>query len=967
MARVNKQLLKEAQDEIYQSLDFINIRIPSADRTLKGLAKYKDDPIVASAITNLEYLNDLQRVKDLEVFKPYLHELYTKKCSDELRNVIQKILNSNGAGVHSVKQFLDKAAKLGFMCGNVQNNITKKKRAIARPQKKAVTSETDYDIVEDGKLNITLDTAWDPWQLQVIKGNDYQQFVREYVKRHNLDFVNTDPLPNRYLCLIAPKKEYGTEIEAFERKYGSLLVPCRIIVTTKVYDEETGSFKDEAPNYAIAIHWDLKKFYKDEIANDEDLRADIEDYINNGRYEMDKQIGFIAYDFTRKPKGVLNEIKKTLIDPVENDQDRKCHPPNNSLVMLPKPQYLMQNVQLLKSYIIADTHHDFGLTTFQRMYIDEVLMDGEFKTVLEKYEKAESADGPFISTVLRRYLSSDTPVLNNPQTYEDYGRRVTQEMINSFQIRSIETNQEILDQIAKHLNAGIFVNRGGSQNIFDPSQQRICAATRLEGTMTGKLVESNDTGYGFSKDELMYFDQVFVNDGNIYFQKGDFISKLPYSTTCVPNKSIPHPIVPLEKGVRKNQKHWLVDCLCKLPSMDDYEIAKAFYDVKRVADGLVIKATLHHNGVMLSHDKMAVLGARLYGCPVILERGGVVRIYPHGSKHSIDLNNHEEDRLQINNDPITPNQTMSEYGRHTLTSSAAENAQSGIIEAKIRTKRKRDEDNNQVEQVIPRRPRIRMRAPEPPENRAELDKQARSNYIQEKSKKIKEEEEAIKRHKEELFALSLYYGITDNKGEDMTGGGPLLTINNPSDDLMGCLMEILVLRTSSQSNTSKRDFVAEVFEKFAKSDIETDYVDGATAKKIEASIVESLRMAYAKRFGIVTPADHAYRVFMDPHLSNGYTMDYPYYNKLMKIANRATPVQNISSVTQNKRKTVKSAPVVNAARIMVPSKPKSANDATTRNKKSTKAADVQITVNKPVTRQSGIYAAINPTAIGMAR
>lgn len=879
--------------------------------------------------------------KDIDL-QPIIIDLYNKVCTTEAASILQKVKSLRGDNYDQMKHDINSilVCDIGDESMDLDSSPVQKTRM--RKAKVAVNEDAKYTAISE-------ENAWDHWQLQIITGDDYQSFVLDYIQSNRFTFVDvTSPVNPKtgYHCLLSPNVNLGGAVdldiiaaEEFKQRYKNHLIPCRIKITNQKLDKKGAMLIPDKPNYGLAIHWDLKSFF---------AGTKFTNRVAGYNPELVQARGFRGYNFQNK--GTLDEIQEELIDPVE--QARRCVKPNG-MSSIPLPQNLMKdNEQLQKAYIIADTHHDFGLTSFQETYIAETLTQEELSIMLLSRKTAGSVDEDFIEYINKTYMRSDVPIMLTPVD-EDYKMRVCQQQ-SALIKRDTRRQQTVLDNVAGSDNTGVFVNFGGSQDIFDPSLQRRCAATRLEGTKTGDYME-NDSKYGFNETELMHFDKVVVHNGSIYLYKkqrsDEIVSRLPFTASCRPKKE------------EANQQAWLQKCVCSLSEVNDTEkitIARAFYDLKRIADGLVIKAAIHHNGVMLSHDKLAILGARLYGCPTIHDSGNVIITYPKNVGY-------QWGNIGIERDPSTPNTpavSQAPFAIHIGQVRAASTVGSQILGRGI--KRAPSDVSKPIENTTKRRQVYKSRRRDPNAPEPEDDYNFK-NFLLHKQNAEKAEEHA-KAAKEAFVALLMKHANLSSQMDSYSGGAPYLTIHDPSHFLINCLIELLVLQTSAQANTSKRDFVAEAFEHFLTAEPDMTYMDAASASQYETSIVQLLRMAYANRFGISNAADHAFAVFTDPYLSKDIAMDSAYYIKLLQLVERVSKETSVS-IQRSMRATARSAPVPNAPRTLVPSKVRSADNARRHPTARTQPIDAKWVV-KPVSRsQSQAHYTthvMDPMSMGMA-
>lgn len=108
----------------------------------------------------------------------------------------------------------------------------------------------------------------------------------------------------------------------------------------------------------------------------------------------------------------------------------------------------------------------------------------------------------------------------------------------------------------------------------------------------------------------MYYDRIFVYQGRIYTQKGSNVKEARLEPACLPTRT---------RQPNKDSTKWINYCYHTEMPEYDRETALAFYDLKRATDALVFFAAKKTaGGVFVTHDYMALTGARLYGVPSIL-------------------------------------------------------------------------------------------------------------------------------------------------------------------------------------------------------------------------------------------------------------------------------------------------------------------------------------------------------------
>lgn len=917
------------------------------------------DEIEYYKIVNTLFASTYKEVKDF--VQPFKNELKSKTCSPKLKPAINAFLEKlpNKTNLSAYKgdfekllQALKHFEQSGCDSMNPASSDEMDESADVESDDVKSSDESDVDFLEsfekedarkikDVHDKITWDNAWDQWPLQIISSTAYQKAVKDYIEIKDLDFVDTEtPVDelNGYHCLLDPRflaqansEDYQyMAVHKFVFEYPGVLIPCRIkkcnVKERYMVINKKHTYKlvpETKLNYALAIHWtDLPRFLQGEPP------AVVADYIKTD-YDLSKKVGFQAYDFDSG--NTLRELRQHLIDPLE--RIRLC---SNSVedVSVPRPLlYMQNNPELITSYVVADTYHDFGQTQYQTTFVDQVLV-GKYKKVLHyvkpkkstvTYGPAGFSDRKYVSYVTKQYLVTDEnkPVNLNPVTYDSFRKGICKELISSVSARETEflrskgkvedANQIVLNTINNNKdNTKIFVNRGASQQIFK-RQQRICAASRFDGTIRGKYIGDvdKDSGYGFNSDELMFFDKIFVRGGDIYVVKNQNVSKLSFECHADKNK--------------KGEKYltWLHECLCDtslqslpqpIPEANENpvnnDIALAFYDLKRIADGLVIKAALHYNEVMITHDKLALIGARLYGCPVIFSnKNESLYSFPRDAKHNPALGFYESRKLRHESEPPastqdvnTPKGTMSDFAQSVCYSNAATTV---VFQATgIETPEDEPMDVEQ-ENIIPPEPVVpqippapvvpqippqsnkrpyRVMAPVPPQGLVE------QNY----NSMVEAANVDMARYYCGVARKYLGLNLASNnphKYRKIEGGATFITFRNPSRFLIGCLTELLVLMTFSKENRHsngrpKHDFVAEVIEECLTTRSQYQYASATMEKQLMAEILELLQHIYAQRFGIVTPADHAFKVFTDPHLSLGQNMNVEYYNKLNQVVKR---------------------------------------------------------------------------------
>lgn len=173
----------------------------------------------------------------------------------------------------------------------------------------------------------------------------------------------------------------------------------------------------------------------------------------------------------------------------------------------------------------------------------------------------------------------------------------------------------------------MFVNRGALHTIID---RTVCAATVFDGNSTdgsAVLQRAEDSGYGLTKgnNALMYYDRIFVYQGRIYTEKDKNVKEARLDPDCLPTRTrISNP----------DATEWINRCYqtnIPIPNdqTNDRDTALAIYDLKRATDALVfLAAKKTRDGIFVTHDNMALLGARLYGVPSILAaREGINNTY----------------------------------------------------------------------------------------------------------------------------------------------------------------------------------------------------------------------------------------------------------------------------------------------------------------------------------------------------
>ncbi len=968
------------------------------EEVLNGILKTKrNQPPVSEAYRNAieNAIKDIQylwNVQELVKLKPELErfqdDLYSKNCSNEIETILQNILNDPYGGHEPRKTITKKLQDSGYNCPKKAEDQQTKQESSQSPTPKQKQTRPGPRLTRKPKsTGITMENAMAQSQLKQIIRSGYQEYVLHYIRKNDLTFVDVKTPADAntgFHCLLDPtklkvpknKEELNLDFLAvvkYMEQHPSLMIPCRIrpsYETTKFQNDKWMIIPDKQPQYAIVILWTDQKIK--ELLRDED-KEEVEDFVDNA-YKFFKRTGFKAYDFTTTD--ILDQIKSDFIDPVEEAMKSDCDYTPIALSSLP-PRMLSDTYAAI--FTVADTYHDFGCVVIGRNYVQKAISKNPiFSEAISTYIEKCGSDAKFIDYMEKQepLYQSGKPAIFHSNKHDDFRNNVCSTSMASVQHSTKEEQQTLIDLIAHTHHTRIFVNRGASTHTFDKGLQGLCAASRFEGTRVGVYIPS-DSKYGFDHSELMYFDKVVVDNGDIYVSKGTNTFKIPFTNDCIPNKS------------EKDKKRWLESCLCKFDESDDDLIALAFFDMKRIADGLVIKAALRHGGVIYSHDKIAVIGARLYGCPTILSERGEMISYPPGVKYDPDMKMMNKDRKLLSEDsPIASVHSedmpaASEQMDTPVVSDLANNirvaqASSAIME-ELQNNSIEVEDSIEIEQILPVQNKKRGRSDSMSASQENVvpESALQENIVPVQQKlspprkrfRVRAPEppslQKIEQWKQRFVANAYEETLLLNADMDDTygligGGAPMISVKNPSKFLMDCLTELLVLKTTAKNNTSKRDYFMDVLYKtISREDVPLQFVDAAATKRIEQTAFEYIRRVYAKRFGIVTSADYAYKVYTDPHLSRGYNIDYSYYKKLKQFVNRipaapkrivkAPSLKSIRSfdAVSSKKQSVRSAPVKGTTRISVPPKVLSADDARSKRTPITKQKPVLITHVQP--------------------
>lgn len=815
----------------------------------------KDDQLTKDAA-----LNVIKRLKKL------VHEYTTTSSKNEqlLKYIKREVQNLRGYSIPSdIRKKMEDIPELASLLKNEPVHTSKRTAEGLRVVPGKNNLEQKYSKIDRHFEQYLLSNKWEPWQLKVIASETYQQMVKNYISDNKFSFVNLPKPPsstNGFLVLFShtEAQEYRDDdlidfdiqaINWFMKHHKDMPIPCLIKFTKKNLEGDLSFEKDDVPQYALCIDWNLEmikglKIYKT-TENEKILRE---------RYEIRKNIGFRSYEF--KTKNTLDQIKSHIIDPVE--QIGKCkYSPKFENINIPSPGFFMKDTYVLKLYQLMDTMHDFAATKFQQNFLTDVVFKGidkdvniyyQFMNRMEnKYNPSNTFDAENIAYITEFFINKGNkghPLvkfdIHNVSSLQKYATLVTDKELNDL---SPEKKQLVLNSLAhNHENAKAFINYGARNTIFDTTQQAFCGATRLEGTTMGTYID-NDSGYGYDKDELMYFDKVYVHDGNVYVEKSEKFTKLPFLSECVPYKM---------DVTSVHATNWINKCLCKLPSSDTKDIACALYDLKRIADGLVFKAALHHHGVFVSHDNLAILGARLYGCPVISYRTGNITMIPSGAvfDDNVVLRNNQN----INHIVITP------VAKHVGEVNATHK---GVYETT--KKRQREPETN-------------------------------------------EQYETVKRQKPDssIWQFFKYFTFASwnmtqlpISSRSISGGSTSFTKggseDHPSDMLIGCLIEFLVFKNNEPSNilpngTFKHDYVVKALHEAYKMMRNNLAIPAMNFTKMESAMIKLIQHMYAERFGIRNCADHAIRVFLDPALNQGYRIDRKYQAHIRSVMKTFKPV-----------------------------------------------------------------------------
>lgn len=760
---------------------------------------------------------------------------------------------------------------------------------------------------------------WDIWQIKVLQSKGYQDQVKRYVAQSPLlsKFVNVNSEPGEILVLLnreQVKKKFKEDYVQNDVKPNmrymdrvalarvasiadELHIPVKLKVTNKFVNDANELVDDikRKWQYVLVVDWDLYKMYK---GHENGVNVLTENEYNNLNtfyetyYDNLKATGFQSYEYDVEQ--TKDELKTHLIDTVEILSWKFIQSGEKPKPFTKTPPNRMSLKQVREGFKMADTIHDFGMTEHMKTYVKQALMsmvdkqmeyylDTERTDALEiiasvyNSTQLSSFDDSYISAVESALLSKpgDYPILYTSDIEECRTRvcsRVIQEVKNWDHIKQ----QQLLDILADNEigKTKAFVNQGAYGQLLPTTLKAFSAALRFEGGIQGTYVD-NDTEYGFHESELMYFKGLVVKDGYVYvFDNTNDPHRMRYTWNIRENsKSTVNICIPTKtkqgKALTDQYMGSYFDKCLTMSIKDPIQQTLAYYDLKRVADSIGIKAALHHRGVFVTHDNMATLGARLYGCPVIstsgADRGSIVTYHPQ-AVHNFNIVSEREHHFE---DPITPEQSTPLNNHVSKVVSAME-----VFREVASRKRSRENAPSPSAQSFSASPT------EPSPKRPTFV----STFVAHAADEL--EMYKLKRRLNELEQERAYHKMVMQKVQeqcpsfdeskvdiDMEGGN---TIEEPTRLLVGSLVELLVFYST------KSDLVLKIQEKTIKS-MENSHqpiLNAAELLNIQTRATNQLNKLYATKFGIRTPLDHAQKIIGDPVLSYRTPFDRAYYNRL---------------------------------------------------------------------------------------
>lgn len=781
-------------------------------------------------------------------------------------------------------------------------------------------------------------TAWAPWQIQVLKSKAYQDTVKRYINTNDilnkLD-VNQETNQDQILVLLnfnklgfsdnfikniaTSESLFIDHVAAAQLASAKCHIPLKLIITNlKETKDHTSTEKDpKGWQYALVVDWNLHKF---PFWNDAE-RGYVDEFYE--KYHSLRMVtGIKSYDFSTQTP--LEQLKTDLIDTIEILPKTVLNSGPKPTMFDSKPRGFMGSDGIRIPFLVADTLHDYGRTEHMKTYISFAMSEFKRTTLNENviqgfntlqktfgYTKPGTFDDTFID-IMRNTLFKEDNGMNavydmNKNDLQPCKRYICSKANNTFSRWGQTDKQKLLEILTDNSDAKAFMNFGAvSKGLFEGNLKAMSAAARYEG-LTDGIYMANDTGYGFSEHELLYFKSVVVSDGYVYvFENNDKVHRMPYTDTCKAT-NFDETKDQVKERMPGKLSEYFSTCL---EAIDDiYKKTLAYYDLKRIADSIGIKAALHHRGVFVTHDEMALIGARLYGCPAILTYGSDVK----GSLSTYHPNARFVKTIQDDHTHVPETPSMLTPIADTVAKvSGATQAVSQVV-SEISRKRERSE-SVEAQPLVTANRRVRVRAPEPPSVEqvqahkiAMLQDQVRRLFLQNAIQKFENQNRIPSPTESEMMRMS--------GGED----APIVT-----QLLYGSVIELLI-----HKSTKTKDLVLKTLQDTVRDvrDGKVSTLTKADIDRMQKHVTDQLNKIYAVKFGIRTPLDHAMQIYHDPVLSVSKPVDYRYKDHLLSLAfigeknklrrnTKSASLKSVSlSASKRKSATVKSAPaVLNATR-----------------------------------------------------
>ncbi len=907
-------------------------------------------------LSNVEIDKLLQAVNDPKLLPPgkNITKEDIKRLSGFVENPDFKILQNYI--LHTRQRFID-ASSLHHL-------------ELSLRQKLKLSKEDDFL-----KQMVKPDDNWSHWVLQVLRDTYYQSWVERYMKESTdfKDFVEYTP-PGEYgFWVLIDLSLLPTNLTDLHDSSGNLKhldgvalsimvkrlrdqnlkqIPLYLLFTDKRINTTTDTLVSDENGwqYTLVVDWKLDRFkWYTEQAHKDALAKYLSDYHPNKL-----ESGIRAFYYNRV--NTYNEIEMMCL---RHFDMMKCQErlQSTNIRVVPSPSEHVANPLVLVRFIIADTFHDFGITEHMKTYMLSVLKQ-YLKTRKRRIQSGfdiTSTDQTFIQEMETEYLNSST---STGIAYHVPSMDICSSQVCSFQTQEVmrwddAKKQELLNSIAGNVGCKAFINFGAYQDVFDTSQIAFTAASRYEGSIKGTYVK-DDSGYGFHEDELLspLLKEVIVHSGYIFMRdKRNILHRYMFAKECIPNKELSS----------DKYKQMVENCTCiSIDSEQEEDVTLLYYDLKRIADMLCMKAALHYKGVFVTHDNMALLGARLYGCPSIYSRYGEDGTMKTFAK-KVSINRSDE---MVTSDPSTvapATPDMSGIAANVAKVVAAENVMTEMMEVDSSRKRRRslevDEIHHHKDRNVRSPAQSRSIGDEDIRHFATLFVEHSAEYfgivngepdsVSKSEKRLLEEckrqvselqsmlatRESIHEHerrelerviigfrnellmndKNQLYTPDLIDYIDShirNEGidpEKMHAYRPYFrqfgTVSQVGGDsgvsrfLLGSMIELLVL----SSNTE--DLVVKMFKETRKAMDrgEKPRLSAGQYQMISTRVTARLNDLYAKVYGIRTPLDHARTVFMDPSLRLGRRVDISYQNKLRAIVGLPHRLSNEVSIASDVR------------------------------------------------------------------